>query len=131
MEPEDLFAPIDHDLRACGLQPRLVFTAPPVGNPHQSRDLIVSGTRLGTLEFEPELAEEPGAAVQTLAFHTQATVLENLQVIEGGRAWPVCRGKHSHPMTLTSNGEGAWPHWRCPLDPSYRWPVGEHPGVTR
>ncbi|MFD0163922.1 hypothetical protein ACFVJH_07175 [Streptomyces decoyicus] len=129
MEPEDLFAPIEHDLRACGLRPRLVFTAPPGEDPQQWRDLVVSGARLGSLEFEPELADDPGAAVKSLAFHTQAAVLENLQSIEGGRAWPVCRGNHRHPMALAADREGSWPHWKCPSDPSYRWPVGEHPGA--
>ncbi|MEW1751567.1 hypothetical protein ACIQU1_22975 [Streptomyces angustmyceticus] len=130
MEPEDLFAPIDHDLRVCGLRPRLVFTAPPGEDPQQWRDLVVSGARLGPLEFEPELAADPGAAVKSLAFHTQAAVLENLQLIEGGRAWPVCRGKHRHPMALVSESEGGWPHWKCPVDASYHCAVGEHPGVT-
>ncbi|WP_432146981.1 hypothetical protein [Streptomyces sp. bgisy084] len=130
MEPEDRFAPIDHDLRVCGLRPRLVFTAPPGEDPQQWRDLVVSGARLGPLEFEPALDAEPGAAVKSLAFHTQASILENLQLIEGGRAWPACQGKHRHPMVLASDSEGAWPYWKYPRDPSYRWPVGEHPGTA-
>ncbi|MGW8554941.1 hypothetical protein [Streptomyces tubercidicus] len=64
-----------------------------------------------------------------LAFHTQAAVLENLQRIEGSRSWPACRGEHQHPMRLTSDGEGGWPYWQCPVAPSYRRPVGQHPGV--
>ncbi|MGY4957783.1 hypothetical protein [Streptomyces nigrescens] len=130
-EPEDVFAPIGHDLRTCGLRPRLVFTAPPGEEPQQWRDLVVAGVRLGSLEFEPDLAGDPerGAAVASLAFHTQAAVLENLQQIDGSSAWPACRGKHRHPMSLASDGEGAWPYWCSPSDPSYRWPVGQHPGV--
>ncbi|MGY5079199.1 hypothetical protein ACWIGX_19245 [Streptomyces nigrescens] len=130
-EPEEVFAPIGHDLRVCGLRTRLVFTSPPGKDPQQWRDLVVSGVHLGSLEFEPELIAdpEPGTAVKSLAFHTQAAVLENLQQIEVSRAWPACRGAHQHPMSLTSDGEGGWPYWRCPVAPSYRWPVGEHPGV--
>ncbi|AJT69724.3 hypothetical protein T261_8128 [Streptomyces lydicus] len=58
--------------------------------------------RLGPLEFELELvaAPEPGAAVRSLAFHTQALILENLQQIDGSRAWPACRGTHQHLMSL-------------------------------
>lgn len=72
---------------------------------------------------------EPGAVVTSLAFHTQAAVLENLQLVDGSRAWPACRGTHQHPMSLASDGEGSWPYWRCPSDPSCRRPVGQHPGL--
>ncbi|MFI9045473.1 hypothetical protein [Streptomyces sp. NPDC053427] len=130
-EPEDVFAPIGHDLRACGLRVRLVFTAPPGEDPQRWRDLVVAGVRLGPLEFAPEsvAGPDPGRAVASLAFHTQAAVLENLQEIDGKRAWPVCQGRHRHPMSLARVGEEAWPHWHCPSNPSYRWPVGQHPGV--
>ncbi|WP_344963127.1 hypothetical protein [Streptomyces thioluteus] len=30
-------------------------------------------------------------------------------------------------LVREDDGEG-WPYWRCPVDASYRWPVGEHPG---
>ncbi|MFI1496148.1 hypothetical protein [Streptomyces platensis] len=128
---EEVFAPIGHELRVCGPPTPLVYTAPPGTDPQQWRDLVVSGVRLGSLEFEPEPVTdpEPGAAVKSLAFHTQAAVLENLQQIEGSRAWPACRGKHQHPMSLTSDGEGGWPYWHCPVAPSYRWPIGQHLGL--
>ncbi|MGX1762560.1 hypothetical protein ACWIG5_37680 [Streptomyces lydicus] len=111
-EPKEIFGPIDHDLRVCGLAPSTVYAY------------------LGTLELDPELVAdpEPGAAVKSLAFHTQAAVLENLQEMKNGHAWPVCQGKHPHPMSLGSDGEGSWPYWYCPKNPSYRFAVGEHPG---
>ncbi|MEU9126152.1 hypothetical protein AB0C96_41185 [Streptomyces sp. NPDC048506] len=111
-EPAAVFAPIDHDLRVCGLVPGAVYA------------------QLGTLELDPELVAdpEPGPAVKSLAFHTQAAVLENLQAIKGGRPWPVCQGKHPHPMSLASDAEGGWPYWYCPKNPSYRFAVGQHPG---
>ncbi|MFI0790317.1 hypothetical protein ACH4Q6_32535 [Streptomyces lydicus] len=43
---------MDHDLRICGLRRRLVFTAPPDGDPQQWHTLVVSGVPLGPLEFE-------------------------------------------------------------------------------
>lgn len=57
-EPEDVFAPISRDLRACGLRPRLVLTAPPGEAPQRWRALVVSGVRLGPVEFEPELVAD-------------------------------------------------------------------------
>ncbi|MFI7317106.1 hypothetical protein [Streptomyces venezuelae] len=111
-EPAEVFAPVDRDLRACGLSLDVVYAF------------------LGTLELDSELVAEPqlGAAVESLAFHIQAAVLENLQGIRGGRPWPVCQGQHPHPMSLDSDGQGGWPYWYCPKNPSYRFTVGEHPG---
>jgi len=47
---------------------------------------------------------------------------------KNGHAWPVCQGKHPHPMSLGPGREGSWPFWYCPKNPSYRFAVGEHPG---
>lgn len=127
--PEELFAAVAHDLSVCGLANRLVERAPYGGAPGSWRQLVVAGVRVGYLEFDTGL--EPEALVEILAAHTQDAVLEHLQAVSGGVAWPLCRPGHAHPMRLVSAADADpdnGPRWECPAAPAHRWPVGGHPG---
>ncbi|MEN8649334.1 hypothetical protein ABCR94_01445 [Streptomyces sp. 21So2-11] len=66
-------------------------------------------------------------ALWSVAFFTQAAILENAQLLSGA-VWPTCHTGHRHPMELSQEGEHDWPAWSCPKNPFYRRPVGQHPG---
>lgn len=127
-DPDEAFEPVAHDLRTCGLPCHLKYAAPSGEPPERWRQLAVARVRVGYLDFPPDLT--PAARTRALAFHTQAAILENLQLLPLDRPWPMCKDGHPHPMDLAWAGGDEWPHWRCPATDVYRWPVGEHPGVT-
>ncbi|MFE6778236.1 hypothetical protein [Streptomyces sp. NPDC057702] len=130
MRPEEIFVPVAHDLRVCGLVARLEYGAEGVDDPDDWRTLVVGGARIADVEFSPDLADEPpGHAVRPVAFHVQAALLENVPALPVARPWPACRAGHPHAMELATEGEEDWPAWRCPRDRAYRFPLGEHPGV--
>ncbi|WP_157877920.1 hypothetical protein [Streptomyces torulosus] len=128
-QPEEIFESVAHDLRVCGFSARLEYGAEGVDDPDNWRTLVIGGTRIAPVEFSPEVADEPlGVAVRPVAFHVQAALLENMQILRGRQPWPACREGHPHPMELSTEGEEDWPAWRCPKNRAYRLPLGQHPG---
>ncbi|MEU8589955.1 hypothetical protein AB0C59_23600 [Streptomyces sp. NPDC048664] len=127
--PEELFAPVAHDLSACGRTSRLVERSPDGGGPRLWRQLVVDSVPVGYLEFDVDL--DTDVQVEIIAGHAQDAVLENLPSLTDSRAWPACRPGHAHPMRLVPAAaldSDSGPRWVCPADPSFRVPVGGHPG---
>ncbi|MBH1933643.1 hypothetical protein I5Q34_04930 [Streptomyces sp. AV19] len=123
MVDDEAFAPVARDLRACGLSVRFKDVV------SGGLELVVGGVRTGCQLGDVQGDMAMAARVEELAFHTQNAVLENFQRLPAGLPWPACRAGHPHPMDLVrGDDEEDWPHWGCPVDASYRWPVGGHPG---
>ena len=120
----EVFAPIARDLASAGLRAKLRMESWVTSEYFWAAALSVEGQSLGGVQVDPATSRE--GQIEWLAEQVQDYVLEFVRRGPEAVVWPRCRGGHRHPMVIERlpSGSQSWPTWVCPVDRSYRIPVG-------